>query len=278
MCGIDPIQFKCLKTGAMSIISAGWSTALARLLALWTQTKAEQRHMTAQDPHSAFPDLVGLIDVRARLRRAADDSDRDPADITLVCVSKTFPVEAIEPVLAAGERVFGENRVQEAQRKWPELRTRYPDLELHLIGPLQTNKAREAVHIFDVIETLYRIKLAEVLAAEMARAGKRPRLYVEVNTGAEPQKAGVLPADADAFIRDCRERLGLTIDGLMCIPPEDQQRSPHFALLAQIAERNAIPVLSMGMSADFELAVQLGATHVRVGSAIFGKRPPLISE
>jgi pyridoxal phosphate enzyme (YggS family) len=278
MCGIDPIQFKCLKTGAMSIISAGWSTALARVLALWTQTKAEQRHMTAQDPHSAFPDLAGLIDVRARLRRAADDSDRGPADITLVCVSKTFPVEAIEPVLAAGERVFGENRVQEAQRKWPELRTRYPDLELHLIGPLQTNKAREAVQLFDVIETLDRIKLAEVLAAEMARAGKRPRLYVEVNTGAEPQKAGVLPADADAFIRDCRERLGLTIDGLMCIPPEDQQRSPHFALLAQIAERNAIPVLSMGMSADFELAVQLGATHVRVGSAIFGKRPPLISE
>ena len=234
--------------------------------------------MTAQDPHSASPDLAGLRDVRERLARAADDCDRDPAGITLVCVSKTFPTEAIEPVLAAGERVFGENRVQEAQRKWPDLRARYPDLELHLIGPLQTNKAREAVQLFDVIETLDRIKLAEVLAAEMARAGKRPRLYVEVNTGAEPQKAGVPPADADAFIQDCRERLGLTIDGLMCIPPEDQQRSPHFALLAQIARRNAIPVLSMGMSADFELAVQLGATHVRVGSAIFGKRPPLVSE
>ena len=234
--------------------------------------------MTAQDSHSASPDLAGLRDVRQRLARAADDCDRDPEEITLVCVSKTFPTEAIEPVLAAGERVFGENRVQEAQRKWPELRARYPDLELHLIGPLQTNKAREAVQLFDVIETLDRIKLAEMLAAEMARAGKHPKLYVEVNTGAEPQKAGVLPADADAFIKDCRERLGLTIDGLMCIPPEDQQRSPHFALLAQIAERNAIPVLSMGMSADFELAVQLGATHVRVGSAIFGKRPPPVSE
>ena len=206
--------------------------------------------MTAQDPHSASPDLAGLRDVRERLTRASHDCDRDPAGITLVCVSKTFPAEAIEPVLAAGERVFGENRVQEAQRKWPDLRARYPDLELHLIGPLQTNKAREAVQLFDVIETLDRIKLAEVLAAEMARA----------------------------FIRDCRERLGLTIEGLMCIPPEDQQRSPHFALLAQIAKRNAIPILSMGMSADFELAVQLGATHVRVGSAIFGKRPRLVSE
>jgi pyridoxal phosphate enzyme (YggS family) len=201
MCGINPIQFKCLKTGAMSIISAGWSTALPLVQALWTQTQAEQRHMTAQDLHSESPDLAGLRDVRERLARAADDCDRDPAGITLVCVSKTFPSEAIEPVLAAGERVFGENRVQEAQRKWPGLRARYPDLELHLIGPLQTNKAREAVQFFDVIETLDRIKLAEVLAAEMARAGKYPKLYVEVNTGAEPQKAGVLPNEADAFIR-----------------------------------------------------------------------------
>jgi pyridoxal phosphate enzyme (YggS family) len=244
----------------------------------WTKTAWEQGHMTAQDPHPAATDLAGLRDVRQRLSRAADDSGRDPASITLVCVSKTFPVEAIEPALAAGERVFGENRVQEAKQKWPDLRARYPDLELHLIGPLQTNKAREAVQLFDVIETLDRPKLAEVLAAEMAREGKYPKLYVEVNTGAEPQKAGVFPADADAFIKDCRERLGLTISGLMCIPPEEGQRSPHFALLAQIAQRNAIPVLSMGMSADFELAVQLGATHVRVGSAIFGKRPPLLSE
>ena len=234
--------------------------------------------MTAQDPQTPSPDLAGLHDVRERLARAAQDCGRDPASITLVCVSKTFPAEAVEPVLAAGERVFGENRVQEAMRKWPDLRARYPDLQLHLIGPLQTNKVREAVQFFDVIETLDRPKLAEALAAEMARTGKRPKLYIEVNTGAEPQKAGVLPADADAFIGDCRERLGLTIEGLMCIPPEEGQRSPHFALLRQIAERNEVPLLSMGMSADFELAVQLGATHVRVGSAIFGKRPPLVSE
>jgi hypothetical protein len=234
--------------------------------------------MTGQDLHASTDDLAGLRDVRERLTRVAQDCGRDPAAVTLVCVSKTFPSSAIEPLLAAGERIFGENRVQEAKQKWPDLRLRHPDLELHLIGPLQTNKAREAVQLFDVIETLDRPKLAEALATEMALAGKRPKLYVEVNTGAEPQKAGVLPADADAFITDCRERLGLTIDGLMCIPPEDGQRSPHFALLAQIAARNAIPVLSMGMSADFELAVQLGATHVRVGSAIFGKRPPLVSE
>jgi len=233
--------------------------------------------MTSQDPHTPPADLAGLHDVRDRLGRAAQDCGRDPAAITLVCVSKTFPAQAIEPAIIAGERVFGENRVQEAMRKWPDLRARHPDLELHLIGPLQTNKVREALQFFDVIETLDRPRLAEAIATEMARTGKRPKLYVEINTGAEPQKAGVLPADADAFIRDCRERLGLTIEGLMCIPPEEGQRSPHFALLAQIAARNGIGLLSMGMSADFELAVQLGATHVRVGSAIFGKRPPLVS-
>ena len=238
----------------------------------------EQKAMTAQDPNTQPANLAGLHDVRERLGRAAEDCGRDPASITLVCVSKTFPAETIEPALAAGERVFGENRVQEAMRKWPDLRTRYSDVQLHLIGPLQTNKVREAVQFFDVIETVDRPKLAEALAAEMARTGKHPKLYVEVNTGAEPQKAGVLPDDTDAFIRDCRERLGLTIEGLMCIPPEEGQRSPYFALLAQIAKRNGIPLLSMGMSADFELAVQLGATHVRVGSAIFGKRPPLVSE
>ncbi len=234
--------------------------------------------MTEQDHHAQPANLAGLYDVRERLSRAAEDCGRDPASVTLVCVSKTFPTKAIEPALVAGERVFGENRVQEAMRKWPDLRALYHDLELHLIGPLQTNKVREAVQFFDVIETLDRPKLAEALAAEMTRTGKRPKLYVEVNTGAEPQKAGVLPADADAFIRDCRERLGLTIDGLMCIPPEEGQRSPHFALLSQIASRNHVPLLSMGMSADFELAVQLGATHVRVGSAIFGHRPPIVSE
>ena len=204
--------------------------------------------------------------------RAALDFDRDPASVTLVCVSKTFPAVEIEPALAAGERVFGENRVQEAQGKWPELRARYPDVELHLIGPLQSNKTREAVALFDVIETVDRPKIAEALATEIKRSGRHPRLYVEVNTGSEPQKAGVLPQDADAFIARCRTELGLQISGLMCIPPEDEQRSPHFALLAQIARRNDIPILSMGMSADFELAIQLGATHVRIGTALFGHR------
>jgi pyridoxal phosphate enzyme (YggS family) len=216
--------------------------------------------------------LRGLHDVRLRIARAAEDCGRKPGDVALVCVSKTFPVEDIEPVLAAGERIFGENRVQEAKQKWPELRARFPDLKLHLIGPLQTNKVKEAVELFDVIETLDRPKLAEALAVEIKKSGKAPELYVEVNTGAEPQKAGVLPQDADAFIKDCRDRLGLRISGLMCIPPEDEQRSPHFALLAEIAKRNHIPVISMGMSADFELAIQLGATHVRVGTAIFGVR------
>jgi pyridoxal phosphate enzyme (YggS family) len=211
-------------------------------------------------------------EVRGRIIQAAKDFGRDPAGVTLVCVSKTFPAEAIEPALAAGERVFGENRVQEAESKWPELRSRYPDVELHLIGPLQSNKTREAVALFDVIETVDRPKIAEAIASEMKRSGRRPKLYVEVNTGSEPQKAGVLPQDADAFIHRCRTELGLEIAGLMCIPPEDEQRSPHFALLADIARRNHIPVLSMGMSADFELAIQLGATHVRIGTALFGHR------
>ena len=178
----------------------------------------------------------------------------------------------IRPVLAAGQRVFGENRVQEAQSKWPQLRRDYPDIELHLIGPLQSNKVAAAIELFDVIETLDRPKLAEALAAEFARTEKRPQLYVQVNTGAEPQKAGVLPQDLDGFLQFCAE-LGLKITGLMCIPPVDQLASPHFAMLNQMAKRHELPVLSMGMSSDFELAIQLGATHVRVGSAIFGARP-----
>jgi pyridoxal phosphate enzyme (YggS family) len=211
-------------------------------------------------------------EVRGRIAQTAKDFGRDPTSVTLVCVSKTFPAEAIEPALAAGERVFGENRVQEAENKWPELKARYRDVELHLIGPLQSNKTREAVALFDVIETVDRPKIAESIAAEIKRSGRRPKLYVEVNTGSEPQKAGVLPQDADAFIKRCRTELGLEIAGLMCIPPEDEQRSPHFALLAEIARRNDIPVLSMGMSADFEMAIQLGATHVRIGTALFGHR------
>ncbi len=210
--------------------------------------------------------------VRARIAQAARDGGRDPASVTLVAVSKTFPAEAVVPALVAGQRIFGENRVQEAKAKWPELRNRFTDVELHLIGPLQSNKAREAVELFDVIETVDRPKIAEALASEIARAGKPMTFFVEVNTGAEPQKTGILPGEADAFIRRCREALGLNIAGLMCIPPADEQASPHFALLNTIAARNGIPGLSMGMSADYPLAIQLGATHVRVGSAIFGER------
>ena len=211
--------------------------------------------------------------VRAAIGRAARDAGRDPASVALVAVSKTFDAAEIEPVLAAGQRVFGENRVQESAGKWPALRARYPDVALHLIGPLQSNKARDAVALFDVIETVDRPKIAEALAAEVQRVGRAPSFLVQVNTGAEPQKAGVLPGDADAFIARCRA-LGLSVEGLMCIPPADQQASPHFALLATIAARNAVAGLSMGMSGDYPLAIQLGATHVRVGSAIFGSRPP----
>ena len=215
----------------------------------------------------------GLHDVRQRIAQAAHDCGRDPGGITLVCVSKTFPAEAVRPVLAAGERVFGENRVQEAEAKWPALKEAFPDVELHLIGPLQSNKAREAVALFDVIETVDRVKIAEALAREIARSGRAPRLFVQVNTGAEPQKAGVLPQDVDAFLALCRDQYGLEVEGLMCIPPVEDQASAHFALLHKLARRNGIGCLSMGMSSDFELAIQLGATHVRIGSAIFGARP-----
>jgi PLP dependent protein len=217
-------------------------------------------------------DISGLFDVRARIAQAAGDCGRNPQDITLVCVSKTFDAAAIEPVLVDGVRVFGENRVQEALEKWPPLKQAFAGVELHLIGPLQTNKAREAVQFFDVIETVDRPKIAEALAREKSRLGRVPRLYVQVNTGSEPQKAGILPEDADRFIAACRKDYGLEVEGLMCIPPIDDQASPHFALLNKIAAANGIKVLSMGMSRDFELAIQLGATHVRVGSAIFGAR------
>jgi pyridoxal phosphate enzyme (YggS family) len=216
--------------------------------------------------------VANLRDVRALIVRAARDFGRDPADVRLLCVTKTVPPERIRPVIAAGERIFGENRVQEAHAKWPALKAEHPDLELHLIGPLQTNKAREAVALFDAIETLDRPSLAKVLAAEIQRAGRAPKLFVQVNTGAEPQKAGVLPQEADAFIAQCRSEYGLAPVGLMCLPPIDEQVSPHFALLAKIAARNGLTELSMGMSADYALAIQLGATYVRIGSAIFGER------
>lgn len=213
-----------------------------------------------------------LRDVRDRIAAAAEEAGRDPADVTLVAVSKTFPADAIRPVLAAGQRVFGENKVQEGVEKWPALRADHPDVTLHLIGPLQSNKVKEAVATFDVIETVDRDKIARRIAREMADQGRGPRLFVQVNTGEEDQKAGVLPAETDAFLARCRDEHGLTIDGLMCIPPAEEPPAPHFALLAKIAARNGIQGLSMGMSADYETGVRFGATAVRVGSAIFGAR------
>lgn len=223
---------------------------------------------------SAAPTAEDYMDVVARIARAAQAAGRNPADVTLVAVSKTQPWEAIEPVLAAGQRVFGENRVQEAMARW-EGKAADPalvDLTLHLIGPLQSNKSREAVAFFDVIESLDREKLARSLADEVQKQGRTPRLYVQVNTGEEAQKAGILPADADAFIAAARTTYGLTLEGLMCIPPADEPPGPHFALLRKIAERNGLSKLSMGMSGDFETAIRFGATSVRVGSAVFGAR------
>jgi hypothetical protein len=214
----------------------------------------------------------GLDRVRREIARSLKDHGREPDTVTLIAVSKTMPVERIRRVLMAGQRVFGENRVQEGQQKWPGLRAEFPGVELHLIGPLQTNKVKEALNHFDVIETVDREKLAAELAREIQKSGRVPKLYVQVNTGAEEQKAGILPVDADGFIRLCRETYGLEISGLMCIPPVDQPPSPHFALLGEIARRNGISNLSMGMSADSDAAIQLGATHVRIGSAIFGAR------
>jgi len=215
---------------------------------------------------------TGLDRVRAEIARACRDASRDPAEVTLIAVSKTFPPEAIEPVIAAGQRVFGENRVQEAKAKWPALMDKHQGVALHLIGPLQSNKAKEAVALFDAIHSVDRPSLCEALAKEIGKQGRSPLLFVEINTGAEPQKAGVLPQDADAFLAACRERYKLIVSGLMCIPPLEEAPGPHFALTAKIAKRNGLKLLSMGMSADFATAIQLGATHVRVGSAIFGTR------
>ncbi len=214
----------------------------------------------------------GLEAVRAEIARACRDASRDPAEVTLIAVSKTHGAEAIEPVIAAGQRVFGENRVQEAKAKWPPLLEKHPGLSLHLIGPLQSNKAKEAVALFDAIHSVDRPSLCAALAKEIERQDRKPLLFVEINTGAEPQKAGILPQDADLFLAACRDTYGLEIAGLMCIPPFEEAPGPHFALTAKIAKRNGLKLLSMGMSADFATAIQLGATHVRVGSAIFGER------
>ena len=216
-----------------------------------------------------------LAEVKGRIADAARAAGRAPGDTTLVAVSKTHGAERVRELLDAGQRVFGENRVQEAEEKFPALKAEYPDLELHLIGPLQTNKARDAVALFDVIQSVDRDRLAAALAREMERAGRRPACFIQVNTGEEPQKAGVLPADVDAFVAACRDAYKLPVVGLMCIPPVDEEPALHFALLAKIAARVGLNQISMGMSADYETAVRLGATHVRVGSALFGARPPL---
>ena len=213
-----------------------------------------------------------LADVRARLVRAAAAAQRDPAAITLVAISKTHGEAAIEAALAQGQRVFGENRVQEAEAKYRSLKSRYSDLLLHLVGPLQTNKAADAISLFDVIETVDRPKLAESLAKAMEKIGRRPACLIQVNTGHEKQKAGIAPEAADEFIKACRARWRLPVQGLMCIPPVDENPAPHFSLLAGIARRNGLKELSMGMSADFETAIREGATYIRVGTAIFGPR------
>jgi pyridoxal phosphate enzyme (YggS family) len=215
---------------------------------------------------------TGLAAVEEAVLRACKDARRDRASVTLIAVSKTFGADAIEPVIKTGQRIFGENRVQEAKAKWPGLISAYPGIALHLIGPLQSNKTKEAVALFDAIHSVDRPSLCEALAKEFSSQERRPQLFVQLNTGEESQKAGVAPAEADSFIAGCREKYGLPISGLMCIPPVDDAPAPHFALTAKIAARNGLKNLSMGMSADFATAIALGATHVRIGSAIFGKR------
>ncbi|MGL4241871.1 MAG: YggS family pyridoxal phosphate-dependent enzyme [Beijerinckiaceae bacterium] len=218
------------------------------------------------------PAVANLARVKALIARMEADFARPPGSVSLIAVSKTFPAEAIAPVLDAGQRIFGENYVQETKGKWPALRERFPDARVHMIGPLQSNKAGEAARLFDCIQTLDRESLAKELARAIQKEGRAPELLVQVNTGSEPQKGGVEPTEAESFVTRCREVHGLAISGLMCIPPADQPPSPHFALLAKLAKNLGLPLLSMGMSADFEAAIQMGATHVRVGSAIFGAR------
>jgi pyridoxal phosphate enzyme (YggS family) len=225
---------------------------------------------TATSQTAALPN--GLATVEQDITRACKEARRDPATVKLIAVSKTFDASAISPIIDAGQRVFGENRVQEAKAKWPGLMSAYPGLALHLIGPLQSNKAKEAVALFDAIHSVDRPSICEALAKEINSQKKSPELFVQLNTGEEPQKAGIAPDEADAFIASCREKYGLSISGLMCIPPVDEAPAPHFALTAKIAARNGLNNLSMGMSADFAIAIQFGATHIRVGSAIFGHR------
>ncbi len=228
--------------------------------------------MTAEDANQNETPEARLAAIRGRIVSAAKEAGRAPEDVVLVAVSKTFDAEQIRPLLEAGHRVFGENRVQEAAGKWPELREQYPDVELHLIGPLQTNKLEDALELFDVFHTVDRPKLAEALVKARSKGRKLPRLFVQVNTGEESQKAGLAPRDADAFLARCRSEWQLEIEGLMCIPPLGEEPALHFALLENIARRNGLSGLSMGMSGDFEIAIKLGASHVRIGSALFGSR------
>jgi PLP dependent protein len=241
---------------------------------------AERQHraggsVVKMEQGAEMDEAVGRLEaVRETMARAEAEAGREAGSVTLVAVSKTFDADAVRPVIEAGQRVFGENRVQEALGKWPLLKEEYPDIELHLIGPLQSNKAKEAVGLFDVIETVDREKIAAELAREMAKQERRPRLYVQVNTGLEPQKAGIDPREATAFVTRCRDVHGLSIEGLMCIPPAEENPGPHFALLEKIAREARIEKLSMGMSGDYEKAIAFGATSVRIGSAIFGERSP----
>ncbi len=229
--------------------------------------------MAPQNPSPITTHLPnGLATVEQDIARACKEARRDRQSVTLIAVSKTFDADAITPVIAAGQRVFGENRVQEAKAKWPGLMSAYPGIALHLIGPLQSNKAKEAVALFDAIHSVDRPSICEALAKEIDSQKRQPGLFVQLNTGEEPQKAGVSPGEADAFIADCRAKYGLAISGLMCIPPVNDAPAPHFALTAKIAARNGLTNLSMGMSGDFAIAIQFGATHVRIGSAIFGTR------
>lgn len=225
---------------------------------------------------------AGITAVRAEIARACREVGREPSSVTLIAISKMFAAAAIEPVIAAGQRVFGENRVQEAKAKWPPLMAQQKGprerIELHLVGALQSNKVRDAVALFDAIHALDRASLAEALAKEVVRSGRQPILFVEINTGGEPQKGGIRPEEADSFLAACRERYGLAISGLMCLPPLNEPPAPHFALTAKIARRNGLKLLSMGMSADFPIAIAFGATHVRVGTAIFGIRAQPKSE
>ncbi|MFA5957329.1 YggS family pyridoxal phosphate-dependent enzyme [Hyphomicrobium sp.] len=226
--------------------------------------------MTGDDYHESAVDR--LKRVNDEIVAAAKAANRNADTIKLVAVSKTFDAEAIRPVIEAGQRVFGENRVQEAERKWPPLRAEFPEIKLHLIGPLQSNKAKEAVALFDAIHTIDREKIARAVAAEMAKQGRTLELFIQVNTGEEPQKAGVMPRETAAFAALCRDELGLSVSGLMCIPPVDEEAAVHFAFLAKLARELRLSGLSMGMSSDFETAIAFGATYVRVGSAIFGTR------